>query len=119
MIATDLLPTFSLVFSFLVVAIAGIFTVRSNVATTWRENFEAERELRLKSEAEAKEQREQKHNALNELAAMKMRTDITPLVKFATEIRDNIEQHRTEDLARIEAHIDAVLHAIEKRDSES
>lgn len=56
----------------LVIAVAGFFTVRSNVAKIWRENYEAEAERTKIAQDEAKEQRELKHQALGEVAALRL-----------------------------------------------
>jgi len=89
-----------------VIAIAGFFTVRTNVASTWRQNYEAEHEARLSAEARLEAERARKHEALNELAAQKLRTDMRPLIRFATEVRDEVERHRTEDVEKILAAIE-------------
>lgn len=120
MIAAALLPTVSLIASFVVIAVAGLFTVRSNVAQTWRDNFEAEKAARLAAEAEAKEQRELKHQALNELAATRMKTDLTPLLEYAAQLRADLERERGEDMARIEAKIQqaaaSIVDALQRQD---
>lgn len=90
------------------VALAGLFTIRANIASTWRQNYEAEHEARLAAEAKLEAERARKHEALNELAAQKLRTDMRPLIRFATEVRDEVERHRTEDVERILAAIEAL-----------
>lgn len=46
----------------------------------WRDNYLAEVTRREEVEKQIAEQRELKHNALNELAALKARTDLQPLL---------------------------------------
>lgn len=99
----------------LVVAVAGIFTIRSNVAKIWREQAEGEKarneemrvqmaEFRVETAAHLAdvvkehaaalaelqrsetEQRELKHAAQAELAAANMRTDLTPCLQLLNEI---------------------------------
>lgn len=55
-----------------IIAVAGFFTVRSNVARIWRENYEAEVERSRIAREETLEQRELKHQAINEVAALKL-----------------------------------------------
>lgn len=105
----DLIQVSAIVVGLLVVAVAGIFTIRSNVAKIWREQAEGEKarnqdlaaqiaeltiahakaatELRASCQeqlaqvqAEANEQRELKHKALTDLAAANMKTDLTGLI---------------------------------------
>ena len=57
MLIADLLSTVSLIAGFAVVAAAGLFTVRSNIAQTWKDNYDAERTARRSAEDEAKQQR--------------------------------------------------------------
>jgi hypothetical protein len=56
------------------------FTIRTNAVKFWREERDAESARATRAEAEAKEQRELKHAALTELAAERMKTDITPVL---------------------------------------
>lgn len=63
---------FGIVGPIFIVIVAGFFTIRSNVAKIWRENYEAEVEKNKQLIDAEKEQRELKHNALNELAAAKL-----------------------------------------------
>ena len=75
----------------MIVLVAGFFTIRSNVARIWRENFEAkDAEVKLKDEqiedirAALLQKSEEKHAALAEAAAAKLlleqekqKTDLT------------------------------------------
>ena len=63
------------------IAIGGIFTILSNIARVWREAAEAERVRVQQVTAELGEQRELKHAALNEVAALKMKTDQTVVLE--------------------------------------
>jgi uncharacterized protein YlxW (UPF0749 family) len=56
------------------------FTIRTNAVKFWREERDAEKARADRAEKEAKEQRELKHSALSELAAERMKTDITPVL---------------------------------------
>lgn len=56
------------------------FTIRTNAVKFWREERDAEKARADRCEVEAKEQRELKHAALSELAAERMKTDITPVL---------------------------------------
>lgn len=114
----DTIQLAAVVVGLLVVAVAGVFTIRSNVAKIWREQAEGEKaknealvqqiaeaavthtkecaDLRAsfteeiaRIRAEADEQRELKHNALTELAAANMRTDLGPLlVQFGAQHKE-------------------------------
>lgn len=106
----DTIEVSAIVVGLLVVAVAGVFTIRSNVAKIWREQAEGEKarneqlvlqlaeavkghaaelaEIRTHHaetiaalRTEAAEQRELKHTALTDLAAANMRTDLTGLLK--------------------------------------
>lgn len=63
---------FGIVGPLTIIAVAGFFTVRSNVAKIWRENYEAEVERSRIAHEEAREQRELKHQALGDAAALKL-----------------------------------------------
>ena len=52
--------------------LAGFFTLRSNVAKVWRENYDAEVEKNKILQSEVLNQRELKHNALNEANALRL-----------------------------------------------
>jgi hypothetical protein len=112
---SNLIQVAAIVVGLLIVAIAGVFTIRSNVAKIWHEQAEAEKERNLSITAElaqalkdhaselakvqldhahalalvqadANEQRELKHKAIAELAAANMRTDLTPALLLLQEI---------------------------------
>ena len=57
------------------------------MASEWRENYLAERQAREDRERELAEQREAKHAALNEVASLRSRTDLTPLMGALVEIQ--------------------------------
>lgn len=113
----NVIEVIAILFGLMVVAVAGVFTIRSNVAKIWHEQAEAEKarneelttqlaELRIETAAsiaevvkenadklaaiqrEANEQREQKHIALTELATANMRTDLTPILVAQKEMLD-------------------------------
>lgn len=103
----------------LIVAVAGVFTIRANVAKIWREQAEGEKAkntdligqlaevvrthaeevaaLRLEQAEQlaqlgrdAAEQRELKHKALTDLASAQQRTDLTPLLAAFGEMRRDL-----------------------------
>jgi hypothetical protein len=83
----------------LVLAFGLLFTLRSNVAKVWRETAEGERERARQLEHERDEQRDLKHSALNEVAALRLKTDQTVVLKQmaddqATLIERLAENHR-------------------------
>lgn len=70
----------------IVLAIAGLVTLRSNVAKIWRENYEAETEKNRILTLQLEEARDLKHEALSEATTAKnlllleqSKTDLTPL----------------------------------------
>lgn len=104
-----------IVMGLVVLAAAGVTTIKSNAAQIWREQAEGEKarvaaltqemaEFRVDTastmadlvkqhaaalaelQKEATEQRELKHTALTDLAAANMRTDLTPALKLLNEI---------------------------------
>ena len=109
MLIADLLSTVSLIAGFAVVAAAGLFTVRSNIAQTWKDNYDAERTARRSAEDEAKQQRAMKHELQTELAAVRMKTDLTPLIEYVNTLRADLEKERVADVERLERKIDATV----------
>jgi hypothetical protein len=77
----------------LAVAAGGLFTIRSNVAKVWRENYEGERAAHDEAEKEILRQRELKHSALNEAAALRMRTDLVPVLESLGKITGLLADH--------------------------
>ena len=57
------------------------------MAGEWRENYLAEREARADAEQIAAEQREAKHAALNDVAALRSQTDLTAVMTALIEIQ--------------------------------
>jgi hypothetical protein len=57
------------------------------MAAEWRDNYLAERQAREDKEREAAEQRELKHAALNEAAALRAQTDLTAVMTALIEIQ--------------------------------
>jgi hypothetical protein len=57
------------------------------LASEWRENYLAERSAREDAAREAAEQRELKHAALNEAAALRAQTDLTAVMTALIEIQ--------------------------------
>lgn len=75
--------------------LAGVFTVRSNIAGIWEKAYEGERVLRERAEAERDEQRELKHTALSDakgymhlLEVEKAKTDLSSLSAKLNEIHE-------------------------------
>jgi hypothetical protein len=79
-------------FPLFIVAAAGVFTFRSKVANIYKENSQALGERLDLIEIEAKEQRDLKHDALNQVATLRAqllleqtKTDLTPLKSLLEE----------------------------------
>ncbi len=82
------------------------FTIRTNAVKFWREERDAEKARADRAETEAKEQRELKHAMRAELAAERLKTDITPvLAELATQ--------RTADAAIVVA-IQALVESVKE-----
>lgn len=62
-------------------SLAILFTTRSQVAGVWKENYLGEKAKREAVEAELQIQRELKHQALNDLAIIKLKTDLAPVLE--------------------------------------
>jgi hypothetical protein len=80
---------------------ASLFTIRSNVAKVWREQAEGEKAAREEAEREILRQRELKHTALNEANALRLRTDLMPVVEALGRITTMLAEH---DARMTEAH---------------
>ena len=91
----------------LVVIVSGValgwFKWRQSDPSEWRENYLAEVTRREEVEKEAFMQRELKHEALIELAAVKGRTDLAPLMTAIANLQ--AAQQRSEE--RMTARLDA------------
>lgn len=93
----------------------------------WRDDYLAEREARKDAEerfvallAESEEryarQRELKHQALNEVSALKMATDLTQVMRLITDMNERLQTTEARLLARFEAFAkvqEAQTHALE------
>lgn len=93
----------SLIVAALVVAAAGFFTIRTNVAKTWQNNYEAEKVRAEVAEQDAREQRELKHNCISERGALQLlldherkRPDLTELSEQMTLAAAQLARHNTE-----------------------
>jgi hypothetical protein len=108
----------------LVLIFGGFFSIRANAASNWRTNYFAEKERAENAINDAKEQRELKHTAIAEVAALKMTRDLVPVL---TELKDLRELHEwrfqtmQETSARIAANLDkqadvhdAIAHAMQR-----
>lgn len=98
----------AIVVGFLVVVVGGLFTIRTNVAKIWRENYEAEKakaeslEKELAAaKAETAEQRDLKHKALGEVAALQL-TDQAAVLRELAAIRKEDADARAAVLARLD-----------------
>lgn len=85
---SNTITTGAVISTLIVAAIAGFFTIRTNVATTWKNNYEAEHtrclereqeldELRAKLLREREEHQVLRHELKNEIAGLKLKTDLT------------------------------------------
>lgn len=85
---SNTITTGAILSTLVVAAIAGLFTIRSSIASTWKNNYEAEHtrcldrekeldELRAKLLSEREEQQILRHELKNQVAALKLKTDLT------------------------------------------
>ncbi len=81
----------------------GYFKWREGDPSEWRENYMAEVTRREDLERQALEQRELKHEAITELAALRARTDLGPLMLAVADIQKGLQ--RTEE--RMTTRLDA------------
>lgn len=93
--------TFTLVAPLVVLILAGFFTLRSNVAKIWKDNYEAKVEEVKVLTLERDTERDKKHDALTNLASAKnlllleqAKTDLAPIVTALGEQRILLEQIR-------------------------
>lgn len=99
---TDTVNLGAILVAMIVIAIAGLFTIRTNVAKIWKDNYEAERENRKIAEAEAREQRELKHKAINEKEAQRLILEneiMTIQTKLEAELAIERQKHDLKPLA--------------------
>jgi hypothetical protein len=110
MVFTVLSGGFSIAGTLLAVAIAGAtvtaiwFRWNQGDPSDWRANYLGEVTKRQEVEQQMLEQRELKHTALTEVAALKARTDLEPLVTAM--VRLTTVQERSED--RIAARLEGL-----------
>lgn len=90
-----------------IVVLAGFFTLRSNIARNYREIAQAEQaraeelRLQLKDMTTARdEQRMLKHECKSELAAMRMKTDVTPVLQAISASQEQLTAFYSEFLNR-------------------
>lgn len=102
---------FGVVGGFLIILLTAILTIRTGAIRFWKEETEAangraarETDGRERAEAEAREQRDLKHQYKSELAAERLKTDLTPILK------ELVAQKKAEDavVAAIEALTESV-----------
>jgi hypothetical protein len=101
----------------LIVTLAGVFTLRANLAKTWQHNYEAERVRAEQAEAEAREQRELKHDLKSELAAAKMKTDQTPLFAGITQILERLSNAESSGVETVSKLLEAMDERAVARDA--
>jgi hypothetical protein len=77
---------FGLLGSLVIVALAGLFTLRTSLGKYWKDAYEEQRMRAESAEREAEEQREAKHTLKTELAAQKMKSDVTPILREMAEL---------------------------------
>lgn len=109
---SNTITTGAIISTLVVASVAGLFTIRSNIAKTWKESYEAEHTAKLNAEEECRKQslemlseREQqqilRHELKNEIAALKLKTDLS-----AHELR---ESGRHEEIA---STLDGIRHSM-------
>lgn len=93
---TNTVSTGVIISTVVVIAVAGLFTIRGNIAKTWRENYESEKVRREEIEADllaeksarfadAEEQQAIRHGLKAEVAALRLKTDLSGHEALATE----------------------------------
>lgn len=91
----------------LIVLVSGVVTlfwkIRQGDPSEWRENYMGEVTRREECERQLAEQRELKHNALNELAALRARTDLAPLMEAIVGLQKSQERAEERMTVRLEA----------------
>lgn len=97
---TDTINVTSVLLVVIATGLALAFTVRSNVASTWRANYEALKVRADEAEKRVLEERELKHAAISEAAALKLTRDITPLLRSQQEMMDRLLSLQEEGEAR-------------------
>ncbi len=127
----------SILIAFIVIAVAGVFTVRSKIATIWREEAEGERAAKQRleetlakerSEHTQLEQRQQelRHDLKGEIAsltvqlkAVEAKTDLTSALEAIREMNANLAAQLggsivdvLRELARVSEQRDAGFHAL-------
>lgn len=100
----------------LVLIVGGFFTLRTNVARTWHEAYEGEKLKREIAEAEAREQRELKHDLKAKLAAAEMRTDQTEVFKGIAQILDRLTSSEQNSLQAVGGLMEAIDARVASRD---
>lgn len=127
----------SILIAFIIIAVAGVFTVRSKIATIWREEAEGERAAKQRlEETLAKErsdhamleqkQQELRHDLKGEIAALtaqlkavEARTDLSSALEAIREMNANLAEqlsgsivHVLRELARTSEQRDAGFHSL-------
>lgn len=74
----------------LVLGFGALFTIRANVAKVWKDNYEAEQERARRLEQERDEQRQLKHDALSEVAALRLTDQKAVLSQMGRDHRELI-----------------------------
>jgi hypothetical protein len=133
---SNTIPLGSIILGLIVVAVAGFFTIRSNIASTWKDNYEGERVKRKQAEedlvnmkaelldqmaSEREEQGRLRHDLKDQLATVKAqlmvaqaKTDLSVVMATQVEMRDVL--HQLADAAtkasRTDEKLDEVHHLV-------
>lgn len=91
----------------IIVVVAGVVTLfwklRQGDPSEWREGYLAEVVRREESERQMTEQRELKHEALTELATLKARTDLAPVMTAIVGLQEAQQRAEERMTVRLEA----------------
>jgi hypothetical protein len=93
-------------------ALAALFTLRSNVVQTWKDNYEGEREERQRLEKKQIGWLEDKERLVAEIKDLQAATDLTQLRKESAEFHDELVKALAEIAASASRHHDQQITAI-------
>jgi hypothetical protein len=82
----------SILIGTIILALGGIHTVRTNYGNWWKQAYDEQKARADELEEQFREQRRLKHDARNELAAQRLKTDLTTLVTPIQEIMVALER---------------------------
>lgn len=78
-------------------------TIRSNAIKFWKGEAEVARVRAERMEKERDEQRELKHEALNELSGLRMKTDLAPVLEALAGVQQGLAERELDRLAITDA----------------